>query len=74
MATKDSSLEILLDQALKYRDKAEREEWLRTVLGDDPEKLRELKELIDHHQDGSWMDPTPIAVVAARKLIEDIAG
>lgn len=74
MGTKDSSLEILLDQALKYRDKAEREEWLRTVLGDDPEKLRELKELIDHHQDGSWMDPTPIAVVAARKLIEDIAG
>jgi len=74
MDTKDLSLEILLDQALKYRDKAEREEWLQRVLGDSPEKLRDLKELIDHHQDGTWMELTPRAVAAGRKLIEDIAG
>ncbi|MFM7974981.1 MAG: hypothetical protein ACKO8U_07930, partial [Pirellula sp.] len=74
MDTKDLSLEVLLDQALKYRDKSEREEWMQRVLGDRPEKLRELKELIDHHEDGTWMERTPRPVAAGRKLIEDIAG
>jgi serine/threonine protein kinase len=74
MDKKDYSLEILLDQALKYHDKSEREEWLHKELGDKPEKLLELKELIDHHEAGKWMDQAPKAVVASLKLIEDITG
>lgn len=74
MDTKDNLLELLLTQALEYRDKSEREEWLQRVLGNAPEKLKELKELIEHHESGKWLDAPPKAVLASRKLIEDLTG
>jgi len=74
MDTKDNLLELLLTQALEYRDKSEREEWLQRVLGNAPEKLKELKELIEYHESGKWLDNPPKAVVASRKLIEDLTG
>ena len=74
MDTKDNLLELLLTQALEYRDKSEREEWLQRVLGNAPEKLKELKELIEYHESGKWLDNPPKAVVASRTLIEDLTG
>ena len=74
MDPEDKSLETLLYYALSLKDPVERERWLQNALGNAPEKLVELRELIDCHQRGDWMDQPLSPIQDVLKLFEDLTG
>ena len=74
MSSPDDSLESLFEQALLREDPLEREQWLQSVLGNDPDKLQEVRDLIASDEESDWMDKPRRIVMESRKLIEDMRG
>lgn len=73
MSTADESLELLFSEAIEFKDQHARERWLASVLGNDPEKLDELRELIAAYNESHWIVP-PDIVEETRNLLENLKG
>ncbi|MFZ4081930.1 MAG: serine/threonine protein kinase [Pirellula sp.] len=74
MSSPDDSLEMLFEQALLRENPLEREQWLQSVLGNDPDKLQEVRDLIANDEESDWMDKPRRIVTEISKLIEDMRG
>jgi len=74
MSPEEESLELLLNHALSLSDPLERERWLQSVLGNAPERLAELRELIYFNLQGEWMDKELRPIKEIDNLDKDLTG
>lgn len=74
MQPTDDSLDMLLEEALEFADRRERDLWLVQRCGDDFEKLKELRSLIAASEKTVFLD-TPLEVVReGQQVLQSLDG
>lgn len=74
MQPTDDSLDMLLEEALEFADRRERDLWLVQRCGDDFEKLKELRSLIAASEKTVFLD-TPLEVVQeGQQVLQSLDG
>ena len=74
MPRSDEPIDALLEEALRFSNRQERDHWLVAACGDDNEKLRELRSLILASEKTVFLDTPLEAVEQGQRLLQSLAG
>ena len=74
MSTTEDPIDRYFALAIEKKDLLEREAWLIKELGDQPEVLQQVRNLIADYVDAEWMENPPSYVHRARRLFENRKG
>lgn len=74
MSTTEDPIDRYFALAIEKKDLLEREAWLNKELGDQPEVLQQVRNLIADYVDAEWMENPPSYIHRARRLFENRKG
>ncbi|MBU6172205.1 MAG: protein kinase, partial [Planctomycetes bacterium] len=74
MPLSDQPLDVLLEEALQITDRHERHAWMRSVCGNDAEKLEDLMSLVEAAEKPSWIDSPLMEIQQGKSIFESIEG
>lgn len=74
MSLSNRPLDMLLEEALQIMDRDERHAWMRSVCGNDVERLEDLMSLVKAAEKPSWIDNPLVEIQQGKSIFESIEG